>query len=300
VTCVLVTPWWRVRGTGAGSAWGGVAATRILDWADPAVRELAAEAERIAGVAGNARFATDEAAFADGSGLADNTGPDNAGLSSGVGLASGTGPAGGAGLSSGIGPAGGSGLAGSAELARLRAAHGVIAAAVRPVYSVRERQPISRTVRRGRGSCSQRLAVLEGVARGWGIATRVGGLAVDGRFWYPRFPRARFLVPSRVVLAWPEFFVGGGWLAAGELFGMRPGGPGFANDGEETLFDAVARTGVDWDGCGGGVCDLSATVRAELGYFDSRDEVFRRHGQTLCGPLTMLADPVLSRWSPVR
>ncbi|MFD2468776.1 transglutaminase domain-containing protein [Amycolatopsis silviterrae] len=190
------------------------------------------------------------------------------------------------------------------RLAGLRAAHRVIAGSVRPVYAVQERQPISRTLRRGRGSCSQRLAVLEGVARARGIPTRVRGLVVDGRFWYPRFPRSKFLVPSRVLVAWPEFGVADAWVPVGELFGRLTelaAGPGFTNDSGETLFDAVSRTAIDWDGvtCGvGGACDLSATVLTDLGRFDSRDDLFRRHGQTLSGPLTTLVDPVLSRWAP--
>src|SRR5687767_4129832 len=58
----------------------------------------------------------------------------------------------------------------------LQLAHGVIAARVRPVYAVNEAQPVSKTLALGRGSCSQRLAVLEAVARAAGIATRVRGL----------------------------------------------------------------------------------------------------------------------------
>ncbi|MFE0023263.1 transglutaminase domain-containing protein [Amycolatopsis sp. NPDC059021] len=193
------------------------------------------------------------------------------------------------------------------QLTGLRTAHRLIAESVRPVYAVNDKQPISRTLRRGRGSCSQRLAILEGVARGKGIPTRVRGLVVDGRFWYPRFPRLKYLVPSRVLLAWPEFRVAQEWLPVGELFGgitaSATGTAAFTNTGAETLFDAVARTAVDWDGltCTPGnpsACDLSATVLADLGRFDSRDELFARHGQTLCGPITALADPILSRWAP--
>jgi len=85
------------------------------------------------------------------------------------------------------------------------------------------------------------LAVLEGVARSHGIPTRVRGLVVDGRFWYPRFPRVTFLVSSRVLLAWPEFQVMQGWISVGELFGgmaeLAATGVGFTNAGGDTLFD---------------------------------------------------------------
>lgn len=193
----------------------------------------------------------------------------------------------------------------------LRAAHGIIAREVRPVYSVDDLRRASRTLELGRGSCSQRMAVLEAVARAAGVPTRVRGLLVDGRFWYPRFPRLKPLVPEQVLLAWPEFRLDGHpdsqWVPIAELFGtlteLSTAG-GFSNQGGETLFDAVARTAVDWDGtsaasCDGpGIaCDLSAQVRVDLGHFTSRDELFARHGQTLCRPARTLAEPVLGRWS---
>lgn len=66
----------------------------------------------------------------------------------------------------------------------------------------------------------------------------------------------------------------------------------------------MARTAVDWDGTSaascagpGTACDLSAQVRVDLGHFTSRDELFARHGQTLCRPARTLAEPVLGRWS---
>ncbi|MER5179796.1 transglutaminase domain-containing protein [Streptomyces sp. NPDC002896] len=197
------------------------------------------------------------------------------------------------------------GSAGPREL--LQVAHGIIARGVRPVYSVEERRRTSRTLRIGRGSCSQRMAVLESVARAQGVPTRVRGLLVDGAFWYPRFPRFKPLVPEQVLLAWPEFLLEGEWEPIGELFGSLAelscsGGGEFTNRGGETLFDAVARTAVDWggaEGCGmsgGGGCDLSAQVVVDLGYFDSRDELFARHGQTLCLPARRLSEPVLGRW----
>ncbi|WP_018544057.1 transglutaminase domain-containing protein [Streptomyces sp. LaPpAH-108] len=194
-------------------------------------------------------------------------------------------------------------------LTALRRAHRWIAASVRPVYSVRDERPVSEVLRRRRGSCSQRLAVLESFARASGTATRVRGLVVDGRYWYPRFPHARRLVPDQVVLAWPEFRLEGpsSWLTVSELFGdlgelsARPGG-GFTNSGPETLFDALSRTAIDWDGttacaADSASCDLSAHVLTDLGHFDSRDELFARHGQTLCWTARLMTEPVLGRRS---
>jgi hypothetical protein len=202
----------------------------------------------------------------------------------------------------------------AAKVAALRRAHRWISAEVRPVYSVEEVRPVSEVLRRGRGSCSQRMAVLEAVARAWGMPTRVRGLVVDGTFWYPRFPRLHRLVPSQVVLAWPEFRIDGvqevghasaPWLPVSQLFDRagEPGrlaGGGFTNAGPETLFDALSRTAIDWDGAttcpaSAGQCDLSAYLLMDLGHFDSRDELFARHGQTLCTMARLLAEPVLGR-----
>ncbi|KND46130.1 MULTISPECIES: transglutaminase domain-containing protein [Streptomyces] len=182
----------------------------------------------------------------------------------------------------------------------LRTAHRIIARDVRPVYSVEDRRRVSRTLRLRRGSCSQRMAALEAVARAVRVRTRVRGLLVDGTFWYPRFPRLKPFVPEQVLLAWPEFRISGAWLPIGDLFDApATGGDGFANRGGETLFDAIARTGVQWDSCGTapGTCDLSARVVADLGHFDDRDELFARHGQTLCRTARTLGEPVLGRWS---
>src|SRR5689334_19887444 len=140
----------------------------------------------------------------------------------------------------------------SDQLNLLRHAHGVIANSIRPVYSVREDIPVSKIIGRGRGSCSQRLAVLEAVARASGIPTRVRGLLLDGRFWHPRFPHLSGLVPNEVVLAWPEFGLSEGWLSVSELFdnscGLTRSTAPFTNDAGETLYDALARTAIDWDG----------------------------------------------------
>jgi hypothetical protein len=131
----------------------------------------------------------------------------------------------------------------SAETERelLITAHRLIGARVRPVYAMNDEQPASRTLTLERGSCSQRLALLEAVARACGIAGRVRGLLVDGRFWHSRFPR------------------------------LRPLGVTCSS------------------------CDLPGYVRADLGHFDSRDALFRTHGQTLCMPVRMAVDLITSR-----
>src|SRR5437867_3744527 len=51
----------------------------------------------------------------------------------------------------------GTGAEPAAGMATLRRAHRVIATSVRPVYSVQDERPVSEVLRRGRGSCSQRL-----------------------------------------------------------------------------------------------------------------------------------------------
>ncbi|MGV4983335.1 transglutaminase domain-containing protein [Streptomyces sp. NRAIS4] len=200
------------------------------------------------------------------------------------------------------------------HIAALRQAHRWIAELVQPVYSVQDERPVSEVLRRRRGSCSQRLAILESVARASGVATRVRGLLVDGRFWYPRFPHFHRIVPHQVVLAWPEFRLDGlpptehvsaPWLTVSELFGDlselgEGSGGGFTNAGAETLFEALSRTAIDWDGAtvcpaAGATCDLSTYVLADLGHFDSRDELFAQHGQTLCGMARLLVEPILSR-----
>jgi hypothetical protein len=191
------------------------------------------------------------------------------------------------------------------ERALLLAAHRLIQDRVRPVYALDDAQPVSRTLALGRGSCSQRLAVLEAVARAAGIRTRVRGLLVDGSFWYPRFPRLRALVPATVVLAWPEFRLGKQWVNVSELFGsldtLASNNPrGFTNTGTQTLFEALATTAVDWDGstCGSDSCsayDLSAAVLRDLGRYPSRDALFAAYGQSLCGPARFIANAVLGR-----
>jgi hypothetical protein len=187
----------------------------------------------------------------------------------------------------------------------LETAHSIISLRVRAIYSVDDSRPASVTLSSGRGSCSQRLAILESVARASGIATRSRGLLIRGSFWYPRFRVLRPALPDRVLLAWPEFQVAGRWTGASELFGSigctaATDPRGFANSGAETLFEAIGRSAIDWDGVTStndsvSCFDLSGHVLADLGRFRSRDDLFAAYGQTLCPPVRLVMNPILSR-----
>lgn len=185
------------------------------------------------------------------------------------------------------------------QVAVLEAAHSIIRDEVSAVNALEESTPTSRTVARGYGSCSQRLAILESAARAIGVATRVRALLIDRTFWYPRFPHIGLVLPDRILLAWPEFNFEE-WRPASELFGTIGcrGGGSFTNRGPETLFEAAGRCAVDWDGkAGDNAYDLSRFTRADYGYFANRDDVFKQLGQTLCAPSRAIADPVLRRIS---
>lgn len=181
------------------------------------------------------------------------------------------------------------------QVSVLQAAHSIIRDEVRAVYALDECTPASRTLARGFGSCSQRLAILESAARAIGVATRVRALLLDRSFWYPRFPHIGFALPDRILLVWPEFSIEE-WRPASELFGPIGcrGGGSFTNRGSETLFEAAGRCAIDWDGrADDDAYDLSRFVRIDYGYFANRDDAFMRLGQTLCAPSRGIADLVL-------
>lgn len=174
------------------------------------------------------------------------------------------------------------------DRAFLTIAHTYLVHAVRPVYSVNEWQPASTTLQKQRGSCSQRTACLEALARAAGIPTKARVLRIDGSFWYPRFPYARTFIPREILLVWPQFFLEGRWVDFDEVYTPLVPQAGqarepFTNRGE-SLFDAVAHTAVDFfgktkaDGSRRAACDLSSFVLADDGFFDTRDEVFLRFG----------------------
>jgi hypothetical protein len=164
----------------------------------------------------------------------------------------------------------------------LHASYRLLREQVRPIYTVDELQPASWTLAKGKGSCSQSFACLESIARAVGIATRVRGLWIAGSFWNRRFGLAKAFIPSRILLAWPHFYVDGDWVSVEELFEspqiLAEQNPrGFAND-SESLFDAIDHIAIDFDGktaaCGTGACDLSGYVVGDAGLFDLRDELF--------------------------
>jgi transglutaminase superfamily protein len=181
---------------------------------------------------------------------------------------------------------------------RLQQAHLLLVATLRAVYSVDEWQSASKTLLRRRGSCSQRMACLEAVARAVGVPTRVRAIHVQGSFWYPRFRFLRGFIPKRILLVWPQFFLEGIWVDFDELHAsmeqlVAAATHGFANN-SESLFEAVQNTPVDFLGKTCGIAcakpehDLSGHVLDDQGFFDSRDEAFEHLGsfqQSLRGRL---------------
>lgn len=168
----------------------------------------------------------------------------------------------------------------------LQKAHVHLVHNLQPVYSVNEWQPASLTLRKGRGSCSQRTAVLEAIARAAGIASRVHAFAVKGSFWYPRFRFTRPFIPQSILLVWPQFHIGDKWLDFDELHApieqiAAQAKSGFTNTGE-SLFEAVENKPVDFLGktCGLGCYrverDLSKFLLNNYGLFDTRDEIFEQ------------------------
>jgi hypothetical protein len=169
-----------------------------------------------------------------------------------------------------------------------RAAHRHILHSVKPVYTVDEFQPVSVTLQKQKGSCSQRMACLEAMCRARKIATRVRALWISGRFWYPRFRYSRPFIPKRILLSWPQFYLEEQWVDFDELFmttaNLNGNVAGFTN-AEETLFEAVTNTSVDFlgksrqcnNGCSSFV-DLSKFVLEDAGFFNTRDELYSELG----------------------
>ena len=170
----------------------------------------------------------------------------------------------------------------------LRQAYFEVMNRVYPIYTIDEYQPTSVTLKKRKGSCTQRAALVEAMARSVGIPTRIHAYWVDGTFWYPRFPRwTHVFIPKRILLLWSEFLIEDHWLDFSELIApletlATHADSGFTNQ-EETLFDAIAIRPVDFGNklerceCGGRY-NLSHYVLGDGGIFDDRETALEFYG----------------------
>jgi hypothetical protein len=165
-------------------------------------------------------------------------------------------------------------------------AHRYLATEMRAVYSIDEEQPASETLRVNGGSCSQRMACLEALARARGVPTRVRSLWLRKEFWFSRLPLLRFTMPKRTLMPWPQFYLDDAWVDMSELFATIPeltvqATHPFTNRGE-SLYSAVEHAPVDFWGksqaIAGGRFDLRRFVAAEGALFDTRDELMAMAG----------------------
>ena len=154
-------------------------------------------------------------------------------------------------------------------------AHLHLSDVMRPIYSVAERQPASVTLTLNGGSCSQRMACLEALARGYGVPTRVRGLWLRKDFWKERLPLLQPLMP-KTLMPWPQFWLEGKWLDFDEIFEQMADlcklvSHPFTNAGM-SLFDAVRCEPVDLLGKSSQY-SLKQFVLSETDFFDTRDEL---------------------------
>jgi transglutaminase-like putative cysteine protease len=172
----------------------------------------------------------------------------------------------------------------------VQAAHRYLGEKMKAVYSIDEDRPVSETLRLNTGSCGQRMAVVEALARGYGVPTRVRALWLDRRFWFSRLPLLRFFLPPRTLMPWPQFYLEGSWVDLDELFGPiaelaanTPVKHKFTNRGV-SLFDAVRDMPVDLFGKLKGTpyasYDISNVVLEDGGICQTRDELLGREKKT--------------------
>lgn len=172
----------------------------------------------------------------------------------------------------------------------LQKAHELISSSISPVYTIKDLQPVSVTLEKQSGSCSQRMALLEALARKKGIPTSVKGIFLKGDFWFPRFKFTKFFIPGKILIAWSRFNLNNEWKEFDELYKstedfVGESNPRFTNDAE-TMFEAVKEKFVDLQGktkkcgvtCAGENPDLSEYFISETEIFNSRDELFKRYG----------------------
>ena len=154
---------------------------------------------------------------------------------------------------------------------------------MKAVYSIDEDRAVSETLRLNTGSCGQRMAAVEALARGYGVPTRVRAVWLDRRFWNSRLPLLRFFLPRRTLMPWSQFYLEGSWVDLDELFGpitelaaKTRVKHAFTNRGV-SLFDAVREMPVDLFGKLKGTpyatYDISNMVVGDGGVFQTRDEL---------------------------
>jgi hypothetical protein len=157
-------------------------------------------------------------------------------------------------------------------------AHQHLSDVMRPIYSVAETQPVTQTMTLNGGSCSQRMACLEALARGYGIRTRVQALWLKKDFWKERLPLLIPILP-KTLMPWPQFWLEDRWVDFDEIYGTiadlgahvtHP----FTNAGA-SLFDAVKNQPVDLLGKSP-VFSLQKFVASDAGFFDTRDELLAK------------------------
>ncbi|HEV3470338.1 MAG TPA: transglutaminase domain-containing protein [Pyrinomonadaceae bacterium] len=165
----------------------------------------------------------------------------------------------------------------------VQAAHRHFGEKMRAYYSIDEDRPVSETLRLNAGSCGQRMAAVEALARAAGVATRVRALWLRREFWNSRLPLLRFFLPKRTLMPWPQFHLEGRWVDFDELFGTLPELAArtrikhpFTNRGV-SLYDAVRDMPVDFLGKLRGtphaLYDISHRVAADEGFHDTRDQL---------------------------
>ena len=165
-----------------------------------------------------------------------------------------------------------------APRAFVQKAHQHLSDVMRPIYSVAEKQSCSETVGLNGGSCSQRMAVLEALARAYGVPTRVRAIWLNKAFWKERLPLLQPVMP-KTLMPWPQFWLEDKWVDFDELYdtiadlGAHVTHP-FTNAGM-SLFDAIKSQPVDLLGKSAKF-SLQKFVVSEAGFFDTRDECLEK------------------------
>jgi hypothetical protein len=173
----------------------------------------------------------------------------------------------------------------------LKAAHGRFRDDTMPgVYSVDEDQPVSKTLSLGKGSCAQRMACVEALARAAGIPTRVRVLWLDRGFWNSRLPLLRLVLPKRTLMPWPQFFLDAEWVDFEEIYGpvidvaaRSTDNHPFTNSGE-SVYSSISHIPVDLLGKLKGTdyafYDISHFVVGDDGFMDTRDDLLKKYDES--------------------